>query len=468
MSYPSELASRVKQLQNYSTNNVKLVPNNGRGQLDITSGGQSIVFTMPPNSLIDLSTFSVHADFSTRKYQSGDDHYIPNFLCRNANNLISRMTVSVGGTSVCDIKNYNLIQNIFMDYQYGVEGVSKRLLNNPDALDKRLDNGVFRGPRSIAAGQVAGNPTYVSDSRPITLNNFISFLGGDPKMIDTQVVGEVRVELFFENADYVLFRGEAEAAVGANPDPAQPNTPQYTLANIYATIKKATIEDGVYYNSIAMSLNSGLPFQFMYNEFRDIQGSICDKNTVVRYDIQSASVDLLLATFYAQTHTNYGRLEYTGRGAEADAFVGNTKYEAYTGKNGAYTTSYFRRNGTGITKCVFNINGERVPNYDMSLPLIYGKTLEDMNIHDDTLGGVFVGIGNYDNWVQNYFVASCRLSNTSSDKGWISGFNSQGLPLVVSAEFSADGQANAFIPHLIVMTTSVMNVFAGRNVQISR
>ena len=106
MSYPNNLGARINHITNYSTNSVKLNPDNSQTELvDITSGAR-IQFTLPPNSLVDLSSFSVYADFETA--YAAENTIItspvtaaagtfgrPHYLTRNVNSLIRRLIVEV-------------------------------------------------------------------------------------------------------------------------------------------------------------------------------------------------------------------------------------------------------------------------------------------------------------------------------------------------------------------------------------
>ena len=59
MSYPKNLGTKLNYLTNYSTNSVKLNMDNSITELNNITSGARMQFTMPPNSLIDLSSFSV-------------------------------------------------------------------------------------------------------------------------------------------------------------------------------------------------------------------------------------------------------------------------------------------------------------------------------------------------------------------------------------------------------------------------
>ena len=154
--------------------------------------------------------------------------------------------------------------------QFGIEGSSKKLLSNIDPLDKKDDNGVsFGGLKCLRAVGGTPNVDLRTDKRPICLLQFIGFLGGGAgvKYIDTQLTGAVKITFDLAPAASVLFRAEASTTINGLPvrpliagnsaDPAnvvlQINAnalipdcagvlaPSYSLAKLYATIKKYQI-----------------------------------------------------------------------------------------------------------------------------------------------------------------------------------------------------------------------------------
>ena len=104
-------------------------------ELNNITSGATLQFTLPPNSLVDLSSFSIHALFETTPsaelLASGFATKIkPHYLTRNANAIIQQLQVEIGGQTVSNIEDYHLINQIFSDYQFGVEGSSKKLLSD--------------------------------------------------------------------------------------------------------------------------------------------------------------------------------------------------------------------------------------------------------------------------------------------------------------------------------------------------
>jgi hypothetical protein len=496
MSYPNNLGARINHITNYSTNSVKLNPDNSQTELvDITSGAR-IQFTLPPNSLVDLSSFSVYADFETAVAASNTaytgvlaDIYVrPHYLTRNANSLIRRLIVEVGGQTVSDIEDYNRIQQIFSDYQFGIEGSSKKLLSNIDPLDKR-GTSLLQISASRVLPNTGTNVDVKFDKRPICLTQFLGWLGGGAgvKYIDTQLTGNVKITFELAPANNVLFRstlcqtdGTAIVAgtyIGLEDVNCAPQA-KYSLKKVFATIKKASIDDGVYFNSITAALSSGIPFEYKYNHFYQTKSNTTNGDLQMRYELMSNSVDMCFLSFYENTYNtavanlpDVDKLNDVAVGGLEIAItpINNAKDLSILGATNCFCSGYFKRNGSFIKNAKFYINGERLPQYDMEPPQIYNQSLIDFGIHDDTANGIYYGINSFESWKRNYWVATARLSHVCNDDTYISGFNANGVPLTIGVETVSDGVATAvYTAQLHIMTTQVMSVYAGRQINIQR
>eukprot|EP00960_Hanusia_phi_P063400 765474-Hanusia_phi.AAC.1 len=362
--------------------------------MTVTSNGQ-ITFTLPPNSLIDLGSLSLHANFETTPAYANNDanaHVKPRYLTRNTNSLIQRMTISVQGQTIADINDYNLIHDLFSNYQKGIESTYKTMLSNPDCMLHHNNNDEPIGMYccDINAGDVA------FDRRPIVISDFISFLSGSPSFIDTAITGMITIDLFLAPANHVLidaidllFDGGVVDAPLAGISP-----PAYTMNNIYMTVSKCTIDDGVYFESVANALRSG---------------ALCNKNTTLRYEVSGKSIDMALFTFYSNDRGTISALrrdnatledfaalnEYTGSdltvpaGGGGITYKGSARYLSSLGHAGVFASRYFIKDGEGISRLSFQVNGERLPMYDMTLPDVLQNTLIDFGTNNDTLGGVY-------------------------------------------------------------------------------
>ena len=487
--YPKNLGAKIQQISNYSSSYVKINPNNSLQALNNTSSGGSISIDLPPNSLIDLSTLSVHFDFSTTPAcdvagalaTSGCRPYV---LSRYASSLIRLVRVEIGGSVVSEISDYNLISQIFSDYQYGIEGSSKRLLNNFDPLLKLGDDGtVFQNIFTIPTTSANNLKT---DSKHLIWNNFLGFLGGNGvvKYIDTGITGNIRIT--FETApaaNCLILATQNHVATGptrnqfnlvgaAIEGPAAVNDANYTLNNIYATMKKVQIDDGIYFNALSQSLASGIPFQYHFNSFMNTKSSANNCDLTMRTDVSSGSVSMALLTFYDVNHNTIGVLPDVqdltrSLGAGTAMTAKSAKQHAMIDRKNCYASKYFKRDGSEVRDVSWYINGERAVSYQMKSPDVYDKLMCDFGIHDDVSNGIYYGINSYESWVDNYWVASLRLSHVCEDPTFISGLNSQGIPLTLEATTtSLTGGGNDYVAQLFVMTDNILQVYAGRQINV--
>jgi len=463
--YPANLGKRIKTLNNFSANTIKLTPSNSQTETqNIKSSGAKLEFTLPPNSLLDLSTFSVFSDYSTVRgstHGDGDSRFI---LARYANSLISRLTVEVGGQVVSDISEYGRLNSIFMDYQFGIEGSSKKLCQNVDPL-KRINKADGSNLGVIAA--VQGNAA-ATDAQKLVFDQFLGIMSGHVSHIDTGIVGNIKVTIYLEQPSKVLFKSGAFDSAGAasvNVNAADALA-EYSLENVYATIRKISIDDGIYYQSVSTALSSGIPFAIKYNDFTESKSGATNGNITVRAEVMSNSVDMVLLTFYNQN-------AHVIDGLPNEAQIGDTKTKtakelATEGKVNCFTSKYFKREGSDITSTQFFLNNEPIPLNPMKNEQVFKQSLIDFNIHDDTDNGIYYGINSLDSWNDNYWLATCSLSALVEDSSWKSGFNCTGVNATLSATTTSTHANADYVAQMYVMTSRELQAFAGRQINVVR
>ena len=462
--YPTNLGKRIKTLNNFSANTIKLTPSNSQTETqNIKSSGARLEFTLPPNSLLDLSTFSVFSDYSTVRgstHADGDSRFI---LARYANSLISRLTVEVGGQVVSDISEYGRLNSIFMDYQFGIEGGSKKLCQNIDPL-KRVNKANGANLGIVATAQ---NNAAATDAQKLVFDQFLGLMSGHVSHIDTGIVGNIKVTIYLEQPSKVLFKSGAFNAAAASANvAADVALAEYSLDNVYATIRKISIDDGIYYQSVSTALSSGIPFAIKYNDFTESKSGSTNGNITVRAEVMSNSVDMVLLSFYPQDGHVMGKLP-----DEAQIGTERTKTAkelATEGKVNCFTSNYFKRVGTDLTSTQFFLNNEPIPLNAMKNEQVFKQSLIDFNIHDDTDNGIYYGINSLESWNDNYWLATCSLSALVEDSSWKSGFNCTGVNATLSAETTSSHGNPDYIAQMYVMTSRELQAFAGRQINIVR
>jgi len=508
MSYPDNLRQNIQYLTNYSRNVVKILPNNTRDEVTVTSG-TDIKFTLPPNSLLNLDDFTVNAVFECDTVETGTTWAIPRYLTRNANALIQRMHIECQGQTIFDVDDYNIINQIFSDYQKGVESTYKNLLNNPDCLQNYDSTGEPIGILSVPSN--AGD--VVLNRRPIVLSQFLGFLSGHPSYIDTSITGNITITIYLAPASHVLINGINKrynaTLTDAITTPGAPSTPSYKLKNMYASITKASIDDGIYFESVSNAIRSGMPFTMRHQNYKTIKGNACNKTTNLRYEVSGKSVDMAIFTFQ---HVNAGNVaplqrrngvnenftnvkDYLGMPQTGTAVIdsasidgtnptaaltinatvtsqlyrGGTKQISNLGHPGVFASQYFIRDGAGVTSMQWQINGENLPQYRYSMADAFQQSMIDFGQSNDTLGGIHPAINSFKNWQDNFFICTARLNHLSGDDSFVSGFDTSGTPLILQIQTESTGVANPdFYPWMCVVNTQVLQWYAGRNLVIQR
>ncbi|KAJ1464550.1 hypothetical protein T484DRAFT_3644006, partial [Baffinella frigidus] len=227
MSYPDDLKTTINKLSNYSRSSVK-IQNQTNGPV---GDGDVLVFRLPANSLVDLSSFAVHANMACSETGGVDSFgtkvgYLP---CRDLS-IIRRLTVEMNNTTVCSIDHYDRVRQFMLDYSMGESNKKYNLYGNADPSKiTTVDGAVF----GIVAGPNAGFNNL------IIMDRFIAFMAGKPSYIDTSITGEIIVTITLAPASDCLFKPQTSVADATSP-------PAYTLSGIYATMTKVSINDGFF------------------------------------------------------------------------------------------------------------------------------------------------------------------------------------------------------------------------------
>jgi len=436
MSYPANLRSRIQRLSNYSRNGVR-VHNEQAGS--IVDGASPLKFTLPPNSLCDLSSCSIHAKITTNT--AGETATTGKFVSYNlAKNLgiIDRITIDVNGQAIT-IKNYSKIRDVLLNYTMG-EANKKFLYGNYDPTKRVNSDGTQVGVLQTLAVDLVKIDDY------FTLDRFISFLAGEPIYIPTSIVGQVQIIVELLPPNKCMFKG-----VDTNADSAAPT---YTLSDISMTLDKISIDDGVYWQTHEQALASGMPFEFKFNNFHTIEGQAGSKTMTLRTEIQSGSVDMAFFSFHPVVETQ----STTATEKAYNAALNNHQY--------------FQRSLGNITGVQWSVNGEQRPQYKMKLHEVYNNALTDFEIKLDRDGGISEKIATKYVWEHYFAVATCKFSHPMDGSGWVSGTSSEGVPLSISitTDCSNDtsvtplGDATQWVPEMTVMSTNVLQAYAGRNI----
>ena len=298
------------------------------------------------------------------------------------------------------------------------------------------------GEEGIEAGDDSGF------DHQIILDRFISFLSGRPSYIDTSVCGEIIITLDLTPASECLFRSEVSDANATSE-------PSCTLSDIYSTVPKVQINDGFYYSALQSALAAGLPFKMMFHHFDFTTSSQAGNQTMsMRTEVQSDSVDLAFFSFMLHSSASKQTNSNT-----------DVKYLEDTNSH-----AYLKRSLEDVTQLTFNINGQNFPNYAMNKGDIWNQLLNDLGVANDRDGSMYdLIMTNATNQSKYFGVATCALHHPTAEGSLISGLSSEGTPFQISVDVqSSEASSEQWIGCLTVMTTRVIEVYAGRNLILIR
>ncbi|KAJ1465110.1 hypothetical protein T484DRAFT_1757622, partial [Baffinella frigidus] len=125
--YPEDLKTQITKMSNYCRSSVKIQNMHSGDVID----GNTLQFRLPSKSLMDLSSFAVHAKMicgATGGVAGGvRNAYYPN---RNLN-IVRSMVIEVSNNTVCNIGHYDKIRDLLLNYSMG-EANDKFIYGNTD------------------------------------------------------------------------------------------------------------------------------------------------------------------------------------------------------------------------------------------------------------------------------------------------------------------------------------------------
>ena len=182
--FPKNLTYICTRLSNFQRNTFKLLSQNQAS----ASQGSIITVDLPVNSLVDLSTLTLFAGFSTST-TSG-------FAAapRGYEGLIERLEVEINGTIVSGSCQYlNQLYQIIFDTTTGTDCANRRAI---------LQNG----------STVQSVPTANTTNAPLAIYNWLGFVGSvAPNILDTTLLGNVRLRITLSNVGTLIQSLGAEA-----------------------------------------------------------------------------------------------------------------------------------------------------------------------------------------------------------------------------------------------------------------
>ena len=511
-SLPAGLLFKVKAIQNLSKQTIKMVPNNGQGDV---WAGQKVIVTLPPNSLVDLSTFEFnytgYTQHNGNAVAAGPTGYCQTrFFPRNSQSILEGVEIKINGSSRQNISQYNYLYNMLYDFTCGTDGNNKnRIGQNADPSCKYVYQlGQVKRRAGYPLGRTA-DPATANDQDQYSVRNWLGLLGPNASttIIDTSMLGEVTIEISLAPSG-VLMLGDTpgnaaiNAVAAANGETgvaiaggvalgaqlAAEGT-SYKISDISFTISRIDLPQSVY-DAMNSVLASGVAYQLWYPNYSIFTGQpTTGKSGTTRISISTSSLEMVIGTFQVPNRDqqsfpityDYTTANNNGAWINNDDSKGEWGTNAKTFKQAVLQglpitfnqSKYFIRNGTQIKNARWAV-GNVFFNYETPLEM-YNGVLKAFNSQNDVLGGCYEGLDCLPKFQDTYFAHILSLNAPGeNDIYTVSGLNSSETPVQISWEVTggdlatnnkdAIGGGGACTPVIIACYSSHLDIRAGRNI----
>jgi len=404
----------VSRLAGYSKNSVKLRPMSQ----DKAKAGDVVVFELPTNTIVDLRTFSILCKGTAGTGDGANNARFP----KHVESLIESMQVEINGTLIdTGFLRYNQLHKIYMDYFAGKDKTA--------TLRNLMQNGTVPSTDDDAA--IADDS---DTAKLLCFNTFLGFLSAKCPVIDTSILGQVRVLMRVASNDVILTKGNGVASIELN--------------DLFATIDVISVNDGMYYDMVQQRLAEA-PIELLFDRYYVFENGKTTAGQTTRWAVATQSLDWVVATLIPDA---------AKVSATAKVWVPSTK-----------TSQYFTRSGSTVDTSLFNFNNVQYPNYvptnaDGS---ILCETLQNLNVLSDLLGGGDEKLTSYDLWKSHFWCHVHRfnhLNDAGDDNRLISGLNTLGAS--AQGYWTTTGTAGDLHPLVFCKTSATLAIGAGRLLEI--
>jgi hypothetical protein len=504
---PQGMLYRVKQIMGVSKQTLKIVPLSGQTS---ATNGQKVIVSLPPNSLVDLSTFEMNFVGTTQHSGNGAATNVANYVQkayfpRNTASLIENLEIKINGQSRQNINQYGYIYNILHDFTCGHDAVAKNRIGcNADPSLKHIwrDGQVAR-----YAGFPLGNTSDTSqghlDRDTYTIRQWLGILGGNAStsIIDTSLYGDITIEITLAPSDVLMLSpatpalisyaavANNEIGISTGAGTAVGSTPSqgtgYTLSDIGFQIVRYDMPQS-YYQAVAGVLESGAVFKLYYPNYSSFMSTnqALPKGGTSRFNLSTQSLDMVISTFQVQDRGTQqapilglwganGVGTLPGDSSFGPATTGLAATASAAGEYGSYVRSfpfgltmgwpktlnnskYFVRNGDGIQQCTYIVGNVRL--IPETMPEQFNGVLRAWNSQNDVLGGLYPGIQSLAHFQSQFYAHVLSLNVTNEhDMYTVSGLNCSATPISIAWEVQGTAAAPANIDR---QATSNGNIWA--------
>lgn len=376
--YPKAIQYAVQKLVGFSKQTVKVLP-----QTPLSAApGDTIIFQLPVNQMIDTSSVTVKGDLAISKAANS-----PLAAPRYAHSFVDFMDVQINGNSVDgSCTYYNQLYRILADYLAGdkigqklpLEVGGYTLASGAAPTNALPDIDFYSGtpPTATAVSLAAPNtdPNGTLTGVPWYLMGFPNFLGSQ-KAIDTSLTGDIRLLIrLAPNSILATTTGNTAAA-------------SYGIYNLSMLVDVWSVDDGVLYSLLQQRLQT-TPISIPFHRWVGFTGPSFASSTSLRWAVNTQSLDMCLATF-----------------VPTNTFTSKVISAAFSGT----PVPYFQHTAAGIGSLQWSVNSVQYPAYQQTVVEAWHQLLNTFATTDDVVGTINPAI-NSTNFFNQFFATGFRFS----------------------------------------------------------
>lgn len=458
---PKNLALMAQYLANFKRQTIRIRPMSN----DSAELGQTIVFRLPANTLVDLHNLQIKCSINIANKTSANGNLFEYILPRHSQSLIERLDVIINGQQITGANNdyhalYNLLRSHLSSKQSLTGGGNAWLTR--DYIAEWEKTRALDGTGTLDAGDLVSTEHR---DRPLLMEGFLGFLSGHHvRFIDTAVTGPIEIRLRVANMATLTRKLALTAG----------STVNVALKNLYMYCDTVQFTDDFYRQILARRLMDGGKIVIPYINFFGINKSISSDTDTVTFNIATQSLDFLVSTFRrAGVTSSNGNLW-----AYNDVLSGGTQIEVPSAFGAPYNNRFFTfESGTNCwdnapsTTYQYLLMNQHYPMFpaDVNEAQMLTKAAFDLTGDMDGHGW---GADRVNYRASNFMFAQCFRHHAETEK-IISGLDTRGassnMELQVAKLTNSTvnaGPSVAWLCSIWAITTSALEISAGQNVVV--
>lgn len=479
---PRNLDYYLQRMTGYSKNTIRIQPTSKNSYV----AGDTLVFRLPTNSILDLHTFNLKFagrlknNMATNAYQAAWPRYTSSFIRRN-DWTFGGMQVGLGA-----LHDYGFLAHWLKTHRVPLYRTQADMSVTELAGTPQINGVNFY---TVAANSTtAWQPLSLCDWLGIGQGSFMRFL-------DTNLMPDIEIRILLA-PNAILPSGNTQAI-------------SYELKNFSITVESISFGDGSYRAMVDARMASGQPLMIPFFNWTGFEGSSGQSQFNQQFTVATESLNALIGTVRPGNYDSQLLPQLGGQGTTAGTTTANStfyvpQYGYPPSRNDAsilrpdnaffnwFHTSLsleqtaidqFGRDGQWQANLQFNIDSKLYPQFMADVGDCWHllKNAFDANALSITYGG---NVYSMDQFTQGSFGCMIGLDHHADDGGkdhLISGLNTTGslIPIVFSVQGnmnSINGNdwltalrtmcGNTFRPTVFCNMTSTLMVYKGRVISV--